>query len=185
MEPRYSITLAEEHHVRSIPAIEQAAAAIFSEDDLPAEVRFLVTDPDTLIEAQDDDRLWVALEYEQKVVGFALARVLDENGHLEEIGVYPEHAGQGIGSRLLDAVIDWAEAHGLPGVTLITFRHLPWNAPFYEGKGFAQLDGENISTSMRNLIREEAKAGIEPRNRVAMSYAINGGNGSGGARRPA
>jgi len=173
MRRRYKIGLAAERHVRAIPAIEQAAAALFSESDLPPEVRFLVTDMDTLVEAQREGRLWSAVDDRNRVVGFALARVVDGNAHLEEMNVHPDHGRQGIGSQLLATVIAWAKAAGYAGVTLITFRHLPWNAPFYERHGFVQIDEGNTSISLRDLIREEAAAGLERRNRVAMCYEFS------------
>ncbi len=173
MNQDYTIELAAEHHIRAIPAIEQAAAATFSESDLPPEVRFLVTDEETLVEAQREKRLWAALQDETKLVGFALARVMGDYAHLEEMDVHPEHARRGIGSQLLDAVIGWAEAGSLPGLTLITFRHLPWNAPFYERNGFVRLDAESTNGLLQDLIREEAEAGLEPRNRIAMYYDID------------
>ena len=71
--------------------------------------------------------------------------------------------------------MDWAEADGYPGITLITFRHLPWNAPFYERQGFIQIDEANKSASLRELMFEEAEAGLEPSNRVAMLYEFSDG----------
>jgi len=173
MHQNYTIELAAENHLRAIPCIEQAAAAMFAEVDLPPELRFLVTDKETLVEAQRGKRLWTALDDQKIVVGFALARVVNGHAHLEEIDVHPDHGRRGIGSQLLGAVITWARAAGLPGITLITFRHLPWNAPFYARHGFVQLDYEDASGSLRELIREEAEAGLEPRNRVAMLYSFN------------
>ncbi len=185
MNQDYTIELAAAVHVRAIPGIEQAAAAMFSEIDLPPDIRYLVTDMETLVEAQRQRRLWAALDDKRTLVGFALARVVGRFAHLEELGVHPEHARQGIGSRLLDTVTTWARDGGYPGITLITFRHLPWNAPFYERHGFVQLDERRNSGDIRNILREEAEAGLEPRNRVAMLYEISGGSGSGAADRPA
>ena len=123
MNQDYTIELAAAVHVRAIPGIEQAAAAMFSEIDLPPDIRYLVTDMETLVEAQRQRRLWAALDDKRTLVGFALARVVGRFAHLEELGVHPEHARQGIGSRLLDTVTTWARDGGYPGITLITFRH--------------------------------------------------------------
>ena len=174
MRQNYTIELAADSHLRAIPAIEQAAAAMFAEVDLPSELRFLVTDKKTLIEAQREERLWVALDEQKNAVGFALARDVGDYAHLEEMDVHPDHGRRGIGSQLLSAVINWARAAGFPGVTLITFRHLQWNAPFYERHGFVQLDCEDANGGLRELIREEVEAGLEPRNRIAMLYSFNG-----------
>lgn len=173
MHEKYMIELAVENDLCAIPAIEQAAAAIFSEDDLPPEIRFLVTDKETLIDAQSEKRLWMALDDNEIAVGFALARVIDGYAHLDEMDVHPDHGRRGVGSQLLDTVISWARAGGFPGITLITFRHLPWNAPFYERHGFVQIDDQDTSSGLRDLICEEAEAGLEPRNRVAMLYKFN------------
>jgi hypothetical protein len=40
---------------------------------------------------------------------------------------------------LLDHVAGWAAGRGLPALTLITFRGVPWNAPYYERLGFREL----------------------------------------------
>ena len=174
MTQRYTIGLAAEHHVRAIPAIEQAAAAMFSETDLPAQLRYLVTDVELIVEAQRQGRLWAALDEKKKLVGFALVRMVGRFAHLEEMDVHPDHARQGLGTRLLGAVIAWAKDGGHPGISLITFRHLPWNAPFYERNGFVQLADGHDHTYLRDLIGEEAGAGIDPSTRVAMLYDIFG-----------
>ena len=173
MNQRYTIGPAASHHVRAVPAIEQAAAAMFSEDDLPVELRYQVTDASLVVEAQRNGRLWSALDENENVVGFALLRMVGGYAHLEEMGVHPDHARQGIGTRLLGTVIDWAKDGGYSGVTLITFQHLPWNAPFYKRHGFVQVDEQGDFTCLRDLIREESCAGVDPTRRVAMIYEFS------------
>jgi len=164
----YTIEPATECHLRAIPGIEHAAATIFSEKDLPSDLRYLVTDRETLGEAQRQNRLWAAVDDKGNVVGFALARIVGGVPHLEEMDVHPDCARQGIGSRLLDAVVEWARDGGYPGISLITFRHLPWNAPFYEQHGFTQIDETEDSAELCNLLREDIEAGLDAHNRVAM-----------------
>lgn len=168
MNQHYTIEPAARHHVEAIPGIEHAAAAMFSEQDLPAELRYLVTDIGLVVEAQRDGRLWSALDDKGNIVGFALVRMVGGFAHLEEMDVHPDHTRQGIGTHLLGAVIAWAKHGGHSGVSLITFRHLPWNAPFYERHGFVQLDDGHDCGYLHDLICEEAEAGIDPSKRVAM-----------------
>ena len=62
--------------------------------------------------------------------------VLDGEGHLDELAVVPAHGRRGVGRALVDEVLAWTAARGLPSVTLITFRDVPWNGPYYEKLGF-------------------------------------------------
>jgi len=80
----------------------------------------------------------------------------------------PEHARRGLGRALLGAVVAWAEQRGFPSVTLTTFRHLPWNAPFYAAQGFRALPDQHLPAGLARLLAAEAEAGLDPSKRVAM-----------------
>jgi GNAT superfamily N-acetyltransferase len=168
----YSIVTAARRHVSAVPKLEQAASALFPEEDLPAALRYLVTDHDTLEDAQQDGRLWMALDDGQRPVGFALAVVLDGEAFLDEVDVHPRHLRRGIGTRLVNTVIGWAEAREFPSLSLITFRHLPWNAPFYEPFGFKPLAPHELGKAMAQILAEEAEAGIDVANRVGMRRVL-------------
>ena len=168
------IILAGESHLKQIPAIELASTSLFSESDLPQNIRHRVTDARTLREAQRENRLWIALNSTDQAIGFALADVVDGIAHLAELDVVPEYGRRGIGSRLLGEVRDWAAANGYCALTLVTFRHLAWNAPFYEKFGFFELKKIEPGSGLAGLIEEEAKVGINIRNRIAMKLQISG-----------
>jgi GNAT superfamily N-acetyltransferase len=172
-----SIKLAGSEHLSAIPAIELAAAAMFPEADLPVENRFLVIETELLQEAQSEARLWVALTDDRTPVGFAMADIVDGGAHLDEMDVMPDFGRQGIGTRLVRAFIDWARSGNYPGVTLITFRHLPWNAPFYEKIGFEAMKSSELGEELANLLQEEGEAGIDVQKRVCMRLDLTqGGN---------
>lgn len=164
----YSIVAAARQHLSAVPKLEQAAATMFPEQDLPAALRYLVTDPDTLREAQRDGRLWMAMDAGRHPVGFALAVVLDGEAFLDEVDVHPRHLRRGIGTRLVNTVIGWAESCDFSSLSLITFRHLPWNARFYERFGFAPLARHELGPAMSRILEEEAQAGINVANRIGM-----------------
>ena len=98
------IELAQRTHLTQIPAIELAAASMFSELDLPQNVRYRVTDTETLRDAWDDSRIWVALNYADKAVGFAMADIVDGQAHLDEMNVLPDYGRRGIGTQLVQTV---------------------------------------------------------------------------------
>lgn len=168
MPEPYQIVAAAKQHLPEIPKLEQAAASVFPEEDLPAALRWLVTDRDTLLEAQLEGRLWVAVNETGRSLGFALAEVLDGEAFLDEVDVHPRYARRGIGTRLVNTVIGWAESREYASLSLITFRHLPWNARFYERFGFVQLAGPEMGPQMREILHEEARAGIDVSKRVGM-----------------
>jgi hypothetical protein len=79
----YRIVAAAKGQLREIPRLEQAAATVFPEEDLPAGVRYRVTDHDLLEAAQEEGRLWVAVDRRGQPVGFALAEVRDDEACLD------------------------------------------------------------------------------------------------------
>jgi GNAT superfamily N-acetyltransferase len=167
-----NIELAGREHLRAIPAIELAASAMFSEADLPLEIRYRVSDAELLNEAQSDSRLWVALTDDRIPVGFAMADIVDGSAHLDEMDVVPEFGRQGIGTRLLKTIIKWARDNHFPMLTLVTFRHLPWNAPFYKKMGFESMAACEIGSGLAGLLQEEGNAGIDLHKRTCMKLDL-------------
>ena len=78
------------------------------------------------------------------VVGFAMAKELDENFHLTVMAVHPEYGNRGFGRQLVLAMIDEATQRKHSAVTLTTFGDLPWNGPFYQSAGFRVLNGKYL-----------------------------------------
>jgi GNAT superfamily N-acetyltransferase len=101
--------------------------------------------------------------------GFALVGWVDGNVHLDQLAVHPGRMRQGVGGRLVTAVLDHAAASGAPAVTLTTFRDVPWNAPWYTRHGFTVLPEERWGPELRALVEHERELGIEVAPRVVMS----------------
>lgn len=162
-----TVSLAKRSHLTEISKIELAAATMFSEEDLPRNLRYKVTHISYLQEAIDQGCLWVAL-HDNKPVGFASASTIDGAGYLDEVDVRPEFTREGIGTRLVTAVIDWARSEKFPCLMLITFRHVAWNAPFYEKLGFREMDSTEHGKELSGLIKKERRIGLNVSKRVAM-----------------
>lgn len=171
MDP-IAIELAREEHLADIPGIELAGATLFAEADLPQEIRHRVTAATDLRDALNASRIWVAVHQSRQTVGFAMAEVVDRQAYLTELDVLPEFGRQGIGSRLVGAVAEWAKTCDFDSLSLITFRHLPWNAPFYEKLGFFIIDSAEHGPELVGLMEEERQVGINMNNRVAMKLKI-------------
>ena len=106
------IAPADAGHIDSIPRIELAAATRFSATDLPLDVRYRVTEPESVRHALERETLWVATTEDDEAVGFAMADVMDDQAWLDEIDVLPVYWGRGIGTELVRTVLHWARSQG-------------------------------------------------------------------------
>jgi GNAT superfamily N-acetyltransferase len=161
-----TIRAARVDELERLRAIEKAAGALFRTVGMDAIAEH---DPFPLDELEDyraAGRCWVVADATDTPVAYVLADIVDGNGHVEQLSVHPDHAGQRLGAALIDHVVAWASDRGLPAVTLTTFRDVPWNAPYYLRCGFTVLD--DPGPELRALVAEEATYGLDPTIRVCM-----------------
>src|SRR5690606_7751557 len=112
--------------------------------------------------------LWVAADSDERPVAFAAVIMIGGHPHLHELSVDPAHGRRGIGRRMVEAVCDWARAGGHGGVTLSTYKGVPWNAPFYERMGFRTMGETELSPALADLRSQESVDGLDVRHRVIM-----------------
>ena len=101
-------------------------------------------------------------------VGYAVFGALGEFLHLRELSVDPRHGRRGLGSTLVAAAIDAARRGNYAGVSLTTFRDVPFNAPFYRRLGFREVELMDATEALRTRFFAEVPAGIDPASRVLM-----------------
>ncbi|WP_200550544.1 GNAT family N-acetyltransferase [Kosakonia sp. LAM2021] len=101
-------------------------------------------------------------------VGFAGAVITENWLHIAEADVHPDWQRQGIGRRLMHALLSEGKARGLNGASLTTDRDAPFNAPFYASLGFDIVEGCAISSRLKAVLAAETQAGLDPKRRVAM-----------------
>ena len=164
----YTIRPAMPHELTLLPAIEQAAGMMFLQTRYPD----LASGPNVVSRIDPErDRVWVAATAVEPV-GFALVRSFGKAVHLHELDVHPDHARQGLGRRLIEAVCTWARERGAPSVTLTTFADVPWNAPYYLRLGFTIVAPELLAPHLREVMNAEKKSGIVMERRVAMEWRV-------------
>jgi GNAT superfamily N-acetyltransferase len=163
-----SIRLAHMDDVESLSEIEARAGALFREIGM-SEIAAGETLPrKDLAAGVIERRLWVAEAGGGELAGFALVIQLDGGPHLEEISVHPRFGRRGLGARILEAVVGELADRGHRRVSLSTFLHVPWNAPFYRKHGFLELSEHAYSQEFVELRRHEAVAGLAVDQRVIM-----------------
>lgn len=167
MTPKYTIAAARLEDLTRLPAIELAAARLLA-GHAPESVLTETTSLEVLEEAQREGRLWIALSGEVPV-GFAHVELIEPDAvHLEELDVDPGHGRRRVGTRLVVEVCHWAATNGYGSVTLTTFRDLPWNMPFYARLGFAVVPPQQLTPSLRAVVDNETRRGLDPSRRVVM-----------------
>lgn len=162
------IRLARPEDLPVLREVERSAGALFrdlgmhvvAEDEPPS-----VAD---LLAFQQDGRAWVATDAADRPVGYLLVDVVDGAAHVEQVSLHPAHGRQGLGRALLLAAFAWAERQGLGAVTLTTFAHVAWNAPYYQRLGFQVLREDELGEGLRRLRDHEASRGLDTWPRVAM-----------------
>lgn len=99
----------------------------------------------------------VAVDADDRPLGFAHVLELDARFHLEQLSVHPDAQRRGLGAALLAGVEDGVRSRGASVVTLRTFADVPWNAPFYRRHGY--LDAE-LPVAMAALLEAEERLGL-------------------------
>lgn len=100
--------------------------------------------------------------------GYAVAGPLAGFLHLREVSVDPAHGRRGVGSALVGAVLSAAGQSGCGGVSLTTFRFVPFNRPFYARLGFAELPLAAAPLALRAVFERELPQGVDAKERLLM-----------------
>ncbi|UNO43746.1 GNAT family N-acetyltransferase [Streptomyces sp. MST-110588] len=98
-------------------------------------------------------------------LAYLLWEPVDGAAHIEQVSVHPDGARRGIGRALIDRA---ERDSGLAAVTLTTFAHVPWNAPYYARIGFRELAEDELTPGLRAIRVREAAHGLDRWPRVCM-----------------
>jgi len=166
-----TIRLAHAGDIPHMQAIEIAAGRLFADIGMHSVAEDGAHETETLAGYIAGSRAWVA-EVDGAVCGYALADLLDGAAHLEQVTVHPDFGRRGIGRRLVDAVADWARDRGLDAMTLLTFRDVAWNGPYYRRLGFVDLPDITLGPELAALREHEAELGLDVSIRGAMRMSL-------------
>lgn len=156
MHRHYLIRLAKQADLPRLPEIEQQAGRRFIPFGLAKFFSAATTPVEDFQEGLAAGQLWVAADPDDQPVGFALASVVEDHAHLNELDVLPEHGRRGLGTALVETACHWARGAGFSRMTLTTLSHIPWHAPFYKRLGFRILRPEEYSEIQHLLLSFEA-----------------------------
>ncbi len=93
--------------------------------------------------------------------------------HLEEIDVMPSHGRRGVGTALMQAVLEWVAKERYQQIKLTTFRNVPWNMPFYSRLGFVEIPPHELRPELAKIVQDGASRGLPRDLRVVMRYPVS------------
>jgi GNAT superfamily N-acetyltransferase len=166
------VRAANAHELLRLQEIEVAAGQRFIEVGMPEIAAGTPSELTALRRALDAGLLFVAEDPEAGAVGFAWVRPLKASAHLEELSVLPSFGRRGAGAALLEHAARTAAELGYDQLTLSTFAHVPWNAPFYARRGFGSVPEADLPPELAALRRREAETGLPVEERIIMSLAL-------------
>lgn len=157
----------------ALPAIERSAAGLFRCDPSLAWLADAeVPDVAHHQRAIEQDDVWVAESVDGALMGFVSAGEIDNELHIQELSVSQYFQGRGAGRKLLLAAIECARDRELHGLTLTTFRDVPWNEVFYQRMGFETLSLAEINPRITTVLNDEIAHGLPGERRCAMRFRL-------------
>ncbi|WP_062733844.1 GNAT family N-acetyltransferase [Kocuria turfanensis] len=156
------------HELALLQGIEVRAGRLFLEVGMDA---VAADPPPGLLELEQErrnDRIWVSTDEEDHPVGHLRLHIVDGAPHVEQLSVDPAHGRLGHGRALLEQAQRWATASGAHRMTLTTYRHVPWNGPFYARQGWRELAPDELGDQLKAVRAAEAAHGLDRWPRMAM-----------------
>lgn len=115
----------------------------------------------------EDDMAFVVGAIDDAVVGFAQSHVVEEfgKGRVLWVHVDPDYRGMGIGTDLLNEMVDRLHERGIESVTAVVLADYDEGIAFYEATGFQKLADRTITIGgeeFRELIMREERSPDQP-----------------------
>jgi GNAT superfamily N-acetyltransferase len=171
MRPSITIRSARPDELATIISVDDDASRRYATAGLSMNLHdghpFVVAEQARWARSLASGESFIAEDAAHRAIGIAVLGRLDAEPYLNQLSVRLEHVGQGVGSALLSVAIRWAHGRG-PGLWLNTYRHLPWNRPFYEARGFTLVDQSSWRPEMQATIEEQRASLPQPDERVVM-----------------
>lgn len=166
------IRVARRQEIALLPQIENAADERYVRLGLRQVLTMPPASVASLEEGRRDGRLWVAVSPLNRVVGFALMKFPRGSAWLDQLSVLQRWQGRGLGAALIDRTAQHARELGHDTLYLSTYLDVPWNAPFYERRGFASVSRGKWPPAFRLQFMIENSHGHPPWRRTIMQRRV-------------
>lgn len=124
----FEITPMSERHLDEIAALERICfSQPWSNSLLAAEL------------SNENSRFLVAVDNSGKVLGYAGAKFVCDEGYITNVAVFPQHRGNGIAKALMGRLIQAGRENGLKFISLEVRKSNTAAISLYEKLGFAEV----------------------------------------------
>ena len=100
---------------------------------------------DRLEQGEDVGEMWVAEGEDGRILGSIAMLAEDGMGRLRWLVLHPDARGKGVGRKLVETSLDYAEGRGFPGVFLTTIAGLDAAHGIYRRVGFELTSSEPMT----------------------------------------
>jgi len=156
--------------------IDRDASVLFEQAglylELPADHEFCVAERTHWLRCLAAGTTLLALDTAGAPIGFMATGLLDAEPYVDQLSVRTTFMRQGVGTALLAATAERMRNAGWRALWLSTYRHLPWNRPFYERRGFAVVAPDTIGRELAARMAFERRWLPRPEERVAMRMPL-------------
>jgi predicted N-acetyltransferase YhbS len=167
-ENSWTIRAAKPDELDALTAIERDAAISLIEAGVPLPDAGSATPLDVLAQARAEGLLFVAVDADDRPVGFLICGEQDGALYIGELDVVRTWQRRGIGRALVEKALEEVRSRRLWGAMLTTDRFAAFNAPFYASFGFSEPAPADMPVSLAATLAEEAAAGHDPARRTGM-----------------
>ncbi|TGO72719.1 hypothetical protein BELL_0425g00060 [Botrytis elliptica] len=150
----HTIREARHEDIPLLADVERSAAKLFTCFNVPVDDSVL--DSSLLMTMLKNHHLWVAVDGEDKPVGFLGGFKVDDDFHVAEVSVKMDNQRQGIGNSLMYRMMKDIKEEGFQAITLTTNKILPFNRPWYQSLGYIELEAKDVGNELTLLIEEES-----------------------------
>lgn len=166
------IRAAHRQEIALLPHVENAADERYARVGLAQVIAMPPASVASLEQGRREGRLWVAVSPLNRVAGFALMKFPGGTAWLDQLSVLDRWQGRGFGTALIDRTALRARELGHDRLYLSTYLGVPWNAPFYERRGFESVPRGEWPRPFRLQFMIENSHGHPPWRRTIMQRRV-------------
>lgn len=172
VKSEFTIRQARSTDIPLLEYVERSAAEIFRTVGLDHLLDGATVDPNLLAYMAISNTLLVAVNRWDQPIGFIGGQNIVGNFHIIELSVAQSQQGKGVGKALMSAIYEQARREGYRALTLTTFRHLPWNGPWYQRLGFSEVNAADWGREYEDILEHEAQNGLDVKQRCVMALSL-------------